>query len=159
MAGRFAAFPPNAFGLHDMQGNVLQWVQDCFAPDYSGLPEDGRAYETGVTLRLTGDLAAMYGTNSCSYRMVRGGDVPLTADLTTWREYELVWRADGVTIAVDGVTLGQVAAAPTGPLGFVAWMDNQWAALRDNGTMAGGYLAVAAPQWLDIARIEITPVA
>ncbi|HEY4987775.1 MAG TPA: formylglycine-generating enzyme family protein, partial [Bradyrhizobium sp.] len=24
------AFPPNAFGLYDMHGNVLQWVQDCF---------------------------------------------------------------------------------------------------------------------------------
>jgi sulfatase-modifying factor enzyme 1 len=32
------SFPPNAFGLHDMHGNVLQWLQDCFAPDYSALP-------------------------------------------------------------------------------------------------------------------------
>ena len=92
---------------------------------------------------------------SAAERVVRGGDLPLTDDLTAWRDYELVWRPDGVTFAVDGVTLGQIGAAPAGPLGFVAWMDNQWAALRDDGTMAGGYLAVAAPQWLDIARIEI----
>jgi formylglycine-generating enzyme required for sulfatase activity len=25
------SFPPNAFGLYDMQGNAWQWVQDCYA--------------------------------------------------------------------------------------------------------------------------------
>lgn len=68
------AFPPNAFGLFDMHGNVLQFVQDCFAPSYAGLPTDGTAYETTVTLKMTGDLAPMSGTKSCAYRMVRGGD-------------------------------------------------------------------------------------
>src|SRR6476659_6572344 len=28
------SFPPNAFGLYDMHGNVLQWVQDCFSTSY-----------------------------------------------------------------------------------------------------------------------------
>ena len=69
--GSFAA---NAFGVHDMNGNAMQWVQDCFAPSYASLPTDGSAYEQGLTLELPGELAFMTGTNSCSYRMLRGGD-------------------------------------------------------------------------------------
>jgi formylglycine-generating enzyme required for sulfatase activity len=68
------AFPPNAFGLYDMQGNVLQWVQDCFAPSYAGLPTDGSAYETVVELKMAGRMSYMTGTRSCSYRMLRGAN-------------------------------------------------------------------------------------
>lgn len=67
------SFPPNAFGLYDMHGNVLQWVQDCFANSYAGLPTDGSAYELSVELKVA-PMEEMVGTNSCSYRMVRGGD-------------------------------------------------------------------------------------
>jgi len=68
------SFPPNALGLHNMNGNVMQWVQDCFAASYSGLPTDGSAYKEVHTLELSGDLSYMTGTTSCSYRMLRGGD-------------------------------------------------------------------------------------
>ena len=68
------SFPPNAFGLYDMHGNVLQFVQDCFADSYSGLPTDGAAYEAVVQLKTAGPFFDMTGTSSCSYRMLRGGD-------------------------------------------------------------------------------------
>src|SRR5690606_22470300 len=34
-------FPPNAFGLHDMMGNVYEWVEDCFANLTDAGPVDG----------------------------------------------------------------------------------------------------------------------
>ena len=53
--GTFAA---NAWGLHDMHGNVAEVVEDCWNETYEGAPSDGSAWETG----------------DCSRRVIRGGD-------------------------------------------------------------------------------------
>ena len=46
------SFAPNAFGLHDMLGNVYERVRDCWTPTYEGAPGDG-------TPSLTGDCRAL----------------------------------------------------------------------------------------------------
>jgi hypothetical protein len=48
----------NPFGLKDMNGNVAEWVEDCFHENYREAPLAETAWTTGPT---------------CSRRVVRGG--------------------------------------------------------------------------------------
>jgi formylglycine-generating enzyme required for sulfatase activity len=54
---RVGSFPANRFGLHDLEGNVSEWVEDCWHDSYVRAPTDGSAWVN----------------RGCTKRVVRGG--------------------------------------------------------------------------------------
>ena len=57
------SFPANAFGVHDMHGNVWEWVDDCWSEEYTAAtPANGAPFRNG----------------NCSGRVMRGG---------SWEDY------------------------------------------------------------------------
>ncbi len=62
------SMPRNAFGLHDMHGNVWEWVQDCYKSSYRDAPADGSAVSS----------------TDCRLRILRGG---------AWNYYPWALRA------------------------------------------------------------------
>ena len=52
------SYRANGFGLHDVLGNVWEWVEDCWHGDYEGAPSEGEAWTSG---------------EECGKRVLRGG--------------------------------------------------------------------------------------
>lgn len=84
-------YKPNAWGLHDMLGNVWEWVQDCFLP-YADAADDGSAHET----------------DNCKARVLRGGawDEPLSV----LRSAERFYQAPGFRSGNVGLRVARSAA-------------------------------------------------
>lgn len=79
-----------------------------------------------------------------------------SALLADWHTYTLDWRVNGLTFAVDGATVHEAPHAPRGPLGFIAWIDNQYAVVTPQGGFRFGLVPVEREQslLLDHVRIE-----
>ncbi len=74
-----------------------------------------------------------------------------------FREYTLEWFNGGARFFVEGQLVHEAMCAPQGPLGFVAWVDNQWLIATPDGRFGWGVHTVTGAQWMDVARVRITP--
>ncbi len=104
--------------------------------------------------RLTGDIrpAARW-----LQRLSGTHEALLPVDMTIWHTYVLEWRKETATFWVDGSLVLQVPRPPTRPLGFVAWLDNQYAIATPRGVLRFGTVA-SGPEWFELDSVRIEPL-
>lgn len=111
-----------------------------------------------IPLSATALLARVSGyTQPAQYFMQKfaGASESLIAeDMTKWHTYLLVWRKEKCAFWVDNKLILETSLVPTRPLGFVAWLDNEFAVATPKGELRFGS-TTSGPQWLDVDYVRI----
>lgn len=78
--------------------------------------------------------------------------------LGEFHSYRIDWLDGRAVFAVDDQVVYQAEHVSRGPLGFIAWIDNQYAVVRPQGRFQWGLLAAPGEQSLELSDIEIRPL-
>ncbi|GHO50095.1 hypothetical protein [Ktedonospora formicarum] len=107
----------------------------------------GLALTTGRTRPASRWLQRLSGTQ----------EALLNTNLLEWHTYVLEWHANAVLFWVDDEPILRAPNPPTRPLGFVAWLDNQYAIATPRGVLRFGTVS-SGPQWLELDSVRIDPL-
>ncbi len=142
----FYASPPNYLSLRDdlpAQGLLAATFQ---SPKYSRLLLPfGALAVPGLALNATRKLL-----RRVARVFIKQDTARVDIDVTDWHTYTLEWNAGQVKFEVDGGVVLTTLVAPRGPLGFVLWIDNQYAAFTPEGNLSFGTLSNPQPAWMEI---------
>jgi hypothetical protein len=75
--------------------------------------------------------------------------------LNEMHTYTIDWRHDSVTFRVDGRAVHRSSTAPRGPLGLIAWIDNQYAIVTPQGRFGFGLVPVEQEQTIVLQHISL----
>src|SRR5712692_4379718 len=89
-------------------------------------------------------------------RLTGAYEALLTVEMTNWHTYTLEWLHSEAVFWVDDKLVLRAPQPPTRPLGFVAWLDNQYAIATPRGVLRFGTVA-SGPQWFELDSVNIEP--
>lgn len=161
---RFPALPNTAWFFFASAPNYLSLRDD--------LPADGQLAATFHSAPLPPLLLALAApllpvllipqlgqlARRLGRRKIRQSAAELGIDPTDWHTFRLKWETEQVTFWVGDRPVLTTSISPTGPLGLVLWIDNQYAALPPNGHLGYGTLANPQPAWIEVRQLETTPL-
>ncbi len=78
----------------------------------------------------------------------------LPVEMDQWHTYKLEWHSQQAHFWVDETHILTAPSPPRRPLGFVTWLDNQYAIATPQGILRFGTVS-SGPQWLEIDTIQI----
>ncbi len=147
----FIASPPNYLSLRDdlpADGALAATFRSprlpalLFAPAALGLP-----------LLMARPAARLM--RKTARRFVKQDAVRLPLRLTDWHTYAIELSPERAIFLVDGAKMLETSVVPLGPLGFVLWIDNQYAAFRPDGRLGFGSLETLQPAWIEISGLVL----
>lgn len=148
----FHASPPNAFGF--TSGPTCGWramtIDTPHIPGWILTPAALGALALAQLPALRGPVLGY------ALSRVAASEAVLESGTEEVHEYVIEWEHASATFRVDGRPVLRAPHPPTAPLGFVAWIDNQFAVARPEAGLRFGVLPTPDPQALDILSAEIT---
>jgi len=84
-------------------------------------------------------------------------EAALETPMTEWHTYAIEWQKDRSRFSVDSELVLESQSSPDGPLGFVMWLDNQYAVVTPWGRFGYGLLESAERQWMEVDELHIQP--
>jgi len=76
------SYKANAFGLHDMIGNVWEWVEDCYTASYWGRPQNEKAWTWQGGCETRGLRGGSWTSRPSDARSARRQQAAMTARTT-----------------------------------------------------------------------------
>ncbi len=91
----------------------------------------------------------------CVQRAAGIAERTLPAAMTDWHVYTIDWQLERVRFYLDGVPLLEASPAPSGPLGLVIWLDNQFLQFAPWGRFRWGLVEKREVQWLELDWLAV----
>lgn len=85
---------------------------------------------------------------------VSAAERSLEVPLDEWHRYRIEWTRSAAQFWVDDGLVLEAPRPPRGPLGFVAWIDNQYAAVSPQTGLQFGVLSTEAEQRLEVRDLK-----
>lgn len=89
-------------------------------------------------------------------RAMRISETLIEVDMTDWHTYLIDWGTERAVFEVDGAMVLNCPTPTNGRLGFVMWMDNQYAIVTPWGRIGAGRLQNSGSQWMEVDTLAIT---
>lgn len=147
----FFASPPNYLSFRDdlpAQGSLAAVFRSANVP--------------GPVLALGAPLVGLLALPSLGRRirplfrrMIHEEAAMLAHNPRDWHHYRIVWESEQVCFWVDGTQAAETRLSPHPPLGFVLWIDNQYAALPPEGGLGYGTLPNPREAWIEVRGMAL----
>jgi hypothetical protein len=105
----------------------------------------------GLYARLTGN---MQPADAWMQKFSGTAETLIMEDMREWHTYSLEWLEKEAAFWVDDKLIMRTPWSPTQKLGFVAWIDNEYAVAKPDGTLKFGKTECKS-RWLDMDSVEI----
>jgi hypothetical protein len=116
------------------------------------------ALASTIPLALTAALGRVSGdirpAGRWMQRLTGAQEALLETDMTDWHMYTIEWLPEEAIFSVDNEAVLRAPQPPARPLGFVAWLDNQYAIATPRGDLRFGTVD-SGPQWFELDSVSI----
>lgn len=148
----FCGTPPHDLALVpglDGWGWKAQMLRSPFLPGLVLLPMAAGAMLLSRIPGLRGPIVRAARRAAC----VSEGHIQAAA--SDWHSYAIDWRLNGAAFHVDGALILETSIGPRPPLGFVAWIDNQFAVVSPHKAIRFGVMPTDEEVSLEIRDLKI----